>query len=100
VKQEKENDKNALHEIPLTQPSPASASLSSTTTKPKVNPNPNTMLSPPSLPLSTHRIKNSPGIWFVSSNTAVIYGTLLPPVLAEPLLNPKCNQYCALPDKL
>jgi hypothetical protein len=97
VKQEKENAENPCHKILLTQPSPSCTSLSNTTTKLKPNPNPNTLLSPPSLPLVTGPIKDSPGIWSVSSNDTVIYGTPLQPVLVKPLLNPKCNQYCALP---
>jgi hypothetical protein len=49
----------------------------------------------PSLPspaLSTGPIKDSPGIWSVSSNHTITYGALPPPVLVKPLLNLKCNQ--------
>jgi hypothetical protein len=99
VKQWKENAENACHKILLTQPSPLSASPRNTSnhqteTEPKSKYN----AVPAITTLSTGpAIKDSPGIWSVLSNDTVIYGTLLPPVLIECLLNPKCNWYCALP---
>jgi hypothetical protein len=42
-------------------------------------------------------IKDSPGIWSISSNDTVIYGTLPSPVLVKPLFHPRYNWYCGLP---
>jgi hypothetical protein len=70
AKQEKENAENAHHKILLTQPSPLSTSPGNTTTKPnqtqiQIQCHP----TPPSPPLSTGPIKDSPGIWSVSYQT-------------------------------